>query len=105
MTHITDHTCNGYPLRVRFSRIAKRDFFPDRVLIREPFPGEGLVDDSDLRRIGLVALIEETALDKRDLQDLEIILGHNANLFVRINLLLKGVAALDGERAVAVRSA
>ena len=105
MAHVADHAHNRYPLRIRFSRIAEGDFFADRVLVGEPFPGEGLIDDGDLRRIRGVPLIKKTPPDQWDFQNLEIVLRHAANLFVRVNFLLHGITALDGERAVAVRSA
>ena len=105
MAHVADDADYGDPFHVRLARITKADPFADRVLVRKPFLREGIVDDRDARAIELIAIVEESALQKWNFKDREIFRRDVANLFVGKNFLDHRVAAFDREGAVAVRPA
>ena len=105
MPHVADKTDDGDPFYIRLARVAKSDALAEDFLVWKPLFGEGVVDDHHARAVELVTVVEEAALQQRDLDDRKILRRDNANLFVRINLIHRRIAAFDVERAVTVRPA
>ena len=64
---VADDADDREPFTLR-ARVVERDALAECITGREEFAGKMLVDDGDQRRVEVVALVEEAALQERDLQ-------------------------------------